>query len=60
MGFMECFKEVRAVSEVSRRFPVIMPRIIPFPLDKVLVLVAVLTTIQDAFYLVFQFIFDFD
>jgi hypothetical protein len=57
---MKCFEEVRAVSEVSRRFPVIMSSIIPFPFYKVLMLVAVLTTVEDAFYFIFDVIVDFN
>jgi len=50
---VENFNEVWAVSEVSGWFPTVVARIIPSPLDKVLVLIAVLSTVKNAFNFIF-------
>jgi hypothetical protein len=60
VGSMKGVNELLGVSKVSSRFPAIMTKIIAFPFDQVLVLVAILTTIQDVFDFIFKLVFNLD
>jgi hypothetical protein len=60
MSGMEGVNKLLRVSKVSSWFPAIVTRVIALPLDKVLVLVMILTTIQDAFNFIFKLVFDLD
>ena len=51
--------KVWAMSEMSNGFPAVMARIIALPMYQILILVAVLTAIQDAFNFVFGFIINY-
>jgi hypothetical protein len=51
---MKGLNEVWAVSEMCSRFPTVMSSIIALPLDEVLVLVTILTTVKDAFDFVLE------
>src|SRR6267154_1655967 len=44
------------VSEVSGWFPTVMPSVVAFPFDEVLMLVTILTTVEDPLHLVFKFV----
>jgi len=44
------------VSEVSGWFPTVMPGVVTFPFDEVLMLVTILTTVEDALHLIFKFV----
>lgn len=55
---MKGVDELLGVSKVCSRFPTIVTLIVSFPLDKVLELVTILTTVEDEFYLVFRFVVD--
>src|SRR6267154_6870458 len=44
------------VSKVSGWFPTVVPSVVAFPFDEVLILVTILTTVEDALYLVFKFV----
>jgi len=57
---MKSLHDLRATWEISSRFPTIMPRVVPLPFDKVLVLVAILTTVEDIFDLIFDFVIHLD
>jgi hypothetical protein len=55
---MKGVDELLRVSKVRSWLPAIVSKIIAFPFDKVLELVTILTTIQDVFNFVFEFIID--
>jgi hypothetical protein len=55
---VEGVNKLLGVSKVSSWFPAVMPSIIALPFDKVLILVAILTTVQDTFNFVFEFVFN--
>jgi hypothetical protein len=42
--------------EISSGLPTIMPRVVPLPFDEVLVLVAILTAVEDLFDLILDFV----
>jgi hypothetical protein len=60
MSGMEGVNELLRVSKVSGWFPAIVTRVIALSLDKVLVLVTILTTIQGVFNFIFKLVFDLD
>jgi hypothetical protein len=52
--------ELLRVSKVSSWFPAVVTGIVAFPFDKVLILVVILTTIQNAFNFIFKFVSNLD
>jgi hypothetical protein len=57
---MESLHNLRATRKVSSWFPTIMPRIIPLPFDEVLVLVPILTTVEDVLDLILDLVIHLD
>jgi hypothetical protein len=57
---MESFHDLFAVRKVSSRLPAVVPRIIPLPFDEILILIPILTTVEDVLNLVFKFIVHLD
>jgi hypothetical protein len=57
---MKGVDELLRVSKVCSWFPAVVPKIIAFSFDKVLELVAILTTVQDVFDFIFKFVIDLD
>ena len=55
---MKGVDELLRVSKVCSWFPTIVPKIIALPFDQVLELVTILTTVQDVFNFIFEFVID--
>ena len=55
---VEVVNKLLAVSKVDSGFLAVMARVVAFPFDKILVLVAILTAVKDAFNFIFKFIID--
>lgn len=55
---MKGLDKVWAVSEMRSRFPTVVSSIVALPFDKVLILVAILTTVKNALNFIFKGIVD--
>jgi hypothetical protein len=54
MGSIKGIYKLLGMSKISSWLPAIVARVVAFPPDKVLVLVAILTTILNTFNFIFQ------
>jgi hypothetical protein len=57
---VEGVNELLRVSKVVSWFPTVVARIIAFPFNKILILITVLTTVENILDFIFKFVIDLD